>query len=71
VIRDGDGFRLRQPRRGDSADRLLGYVGYDIGDLRRMFAQKLDRANLGATERSQLHGHLEAGLTAYTYLEEP
>jgi arginine decarboxylase len=70
VILDGDDFRLRQPRRGDSADRLLGYVGYDVNDLRRMFTRKLDRAGLDANERALLHGQLEAGLTAYTYLDE-
>ncbi len=70
VLLDGPGFRLRNPRRGDSAERLLGYVGYDVSDLRRLLAQKLDRAGLSSSERSALHGQLEAGLTAYTYLEE-
>ncbi len=70
VVLDGDSFRLRQPRRGDSADRLLGMVGYDVNDLRRLFAQKLDRAGLAPAERASLHGHLEAGLTAYTYLDD-
>lgn len=70
VVIENDGFRLRHLRRGDSADRLLGYVGYDISDLRRLLAQKLDRAGLAAGERAVLHGQLEAGLTAYTYLEE-
>jgi arginine decarboxylase len=71
VVLENGAFRLRHPRRGDSADRLLGYVGYDVNDLRRLLAQKLDRAGFPASERSQLHGQLEAGLTAYTYLEEP
>lgn len=70
VILDGDEFRLRHPRRGDSADRLLGYVGYDANDLRRLLSQKLDRAGLSTGERAVLHGQLEAGLTAYTYLDE-
>ena len=70
VVLDGENFRLRHPRRGDSADRLLGYVGYDVSDLRRLLAQKLDRAGLAASERALLHGQLEAGLTAYTYLDE-
>ncbi|MDZ3822959.1 MAG: arginine decarboxylase [Pseudoxanthomonas sp.] len=63
-------FELRQPRRGDTADRLLGYVGYDVNELRRLLALKLDRAGLAGSERATLHGQLEAGLTAYTYLDD-
>ncbi len=70
VVIDNGGFRLRQPRRGDSADRVLGYVGYDADDLRRRFAERLDRAALPAAQCEQLRAQLEAGLTAYTYLEE-
>ncbi len=70
VLLSEEGFRLRNPRRGDTAERLLGMVGYDVSDLRRMLSRKLDRAGLAPAQRSLLHGQLEAGLTAYTYLAE-
>ena len=67
---DGAGFSLSNARRGDSCDRVLGYVGFDIDDLRAAFAAKVAQANIDADLARRIAADLEAGLTAYTYLEE-
>ena len=69
-ITDDGGYVLEHSLRGDTADRLLGYVGYDANNLRMAFAQKIGAANLGREEADRLRAALEAGLTAYTYLAE-
>ncbi|WP_374557592.1 arginine decarboxylase [Thermomonas sp.] len=67
---DGDGFAIGQQRRGDTTDVMLDYVGYKLADLRREYAAKVDAANLPAAEGDALKAALEAGLTAYTYLDD-
>ncbi|HEY1071018.1 MAG TPA: arginine decarboxylase [Thermomonas sp.] len=67
---DGDGFAIGQQRRGDTTDVMLDYVGYKLADLRRDYAAKVDAANLPAAEGDALKAALEAGLTAYTYLDD-
>jgi len=67
---DGDGFAIGQQRRGDTTDVMLDYVGYKLDDLRREYAAKVDAANLPAAEGAALKAALEAGLTAYTYLDD-
>ncbi len=67
---DGDGFAISQQRRGDTTDVMLDYVGYKLVDLRREYAAKVDAANLPAAEGAALKAALEAGLTAYTYLDD-
>ena len=67
---DGDGFAISQQRRGDTTDVMLDYVGYKLADLRREYAAKVDAANLPAAEGDALKAALEAGLTAYTYLDD-
>ncbi len=64
-----DGWRLEHPRRGDTTDKLLGMVGYDVGDLRLRFAQKIKAAGLSRDDAGRVHAALEAGLTSYTYLD--
>jgi len=64
------GWTLEHAQRGDSADRLLGYVGYDPNALRMAFARKIAEAKLPRDEADRVRAALEAGLTAYTYLEE-
>ena len=67
----GDGaFHIAQQRRGDTTDVMLDYVGYKLADLRREYAAKVDAANLPAAESDALKAALEAGLTAYTYLDD-
>ena len=67
---DGDGFAISQQRRGDTTDVMLDYVGYKLADLRREYAAKVDAAHLPAAESDALKAALEAGLTAYTYLDD-
>ena len=66
----GDGFALANPRRGDTSDKVLGYVGFETESLRAAFREKIAAARLPAAEAARLAADLEAGLTAYTYLEE-
>jgi arginine decarboxylase len=65
-----DGHAIEHPRRGDTADRVLGFVGYDANNLRLAFAQKIARAGLDRPVAERVRAALEAGLTAYTYLED-
>jgi arginine decarboxylase len=64
------GHAVEHPLRGDTADRLLGYVGYDANAIRLAFAQKISQAGLKREDAERIRAALEAGLTAYTYLEE-
>ncbi|HET9485327.1 MAG TPA: arginine decarboxylase, partial [Xanthomonadales bacterium] len=65
-----DGWALEHARRGDTADRLLGYVGYDAGNIRMAYTQKIAAAQLPRDDAEMIRGALEAGLTGYTYLAE-
>ena len=67
---DGAGFTLSNARRGDSCDRVLGYVGFDADDLRAAFKAKVEKANVDAGFAARIATDLETGLTAYTYLHE-
>ena len=67
---DGDGFALDGARRGDSADMLLDYVGYQPDDLRTAYRAKLAKAGIEVDVMRHLEAALEAGLTGYTYLQE-
>jgi arginine decarboxylase len=64
------GFTLANARRGDTSDKVLGYVGFDSASLRAAYSAKIAAANLGAEEARRIAADLEAGLTAYTYLVE-
>ena len=66
----GSGFTLGEQRRGDSTDLMLDYVGYDLAALRAEYRSKIDQSAIGDDEAQALLAHLEAGLTAYTYLAE-
>ncbi|MDE1899032.1 MAG: arginine decarboxylase, partial [Xanthomonadaceae bacterium] len=65
-----DGFALEQPRRGDSADLMLDYVGYDLAGLRATYRERIAAAGAAGVEAERLLAALEAGLTGYTYLRE-
>ena len=67
---EGDGHRIVQQRRGDTTDVMLDYVGYKLQDLRDAYNGKVDAAKLPAAESEMLKAALEAGLTAYTYLDD-
>ncbi|HVF34282.1 MAG TPA: arginine decarboxylase [Candidatus Saccharimonadia bacterium] len=66
----GDGYVLEHARRGDTADRLLGYVGYDANEIRLAYSRKIAAANLAREDAERVRGALESGLTGYTYLED-
>ncbi len=65
-----DGFELSKARRGDTSDKVLGYVGFDVEWLRAAFRSRIAAAKLDAPMSERIAADLEAGLTAYTYLEE-
>ncbi len=67
---DGEGFSLGQQRRGDTTDVMLDYVGYKLDDLRRIYRAKVGAVELSKSEAERLNAELEAGLTAYTYLDD-
>ncbi len=67
---DGDGFAFTHLRRGDTADLMLDYVGYDLAALRRAYARKLEEAGISGEAAAPLTAALEAGLTGYTYLAD-
>ncbi|MBS0198899.1 MAG: arginine decarboxylase, partial [Proteobacteria bacterium] len=67
---EGEGYVIGQQRRGDTTDVMLDYVGYKLADLRNAYNAKVDAAHLPAAESEALKAALEAGLTAYTYLDD-
>jgi arginine decarboxylase len=69
-IRADGGYEFSHVKRGDSADVMLDYVGYDLNALRAAYRDKIAAAGLGADQAAQFEESLEAGLTAYTYLAE-
>jgi arginine decarboxylase len=64
------GFAIGEQRRGDSTDLMLDYVGYDLAALRAEYRNKIAQSGIAHDEAQGLLAHLEAGLTAYTYLAE-
>jgi arginine decarboxylase len=64
------GFALDGARRGDTADKLLSYVGFDVADLQQRFDLKLAAAALSDDERAQFRSALNQGLSGYTYLHD-
>jgi len=69
---NGDGgYRLTQPRRGDTVDSVLRYVHFDSQDLLAAYRTKTAAADwLAETEREAYLNELAAGLEGYTYLED-
>jgi len=70
VRSSGEGWVLEDARRGDTADKLLSYVGFEVSDIERRFEEKLLKANLSSTEQADFRAALHAGLSGYTYLHE-
>ena len=69
-VKAGGGYEFAHVKRGDSADVMLDYVGYDLGALRAAYRDKIRAAGLGGDEAARIEATLEGGLTAYTYLAE-
>ena len=64
------GYRLVDPRHGDTVDELLRYVGFEPKRLLARYREKLNSAGLAGAERSACLQVLEGGLTGTTYLED-
>jgi arginine decarboxylase len=64
------GYRLVDPRHGDSVDDLLRYVEFDPKRLMARYREKLNAAGLKGAERAMCLQALEGGLTGTTYLED-
>jgi arginine decarboxylase len=64
------GYEFSHLRRGDTTDLMLDYVGYDLGELRAEYAQKIALAGITGEVAQGLQAALEKGLTGYTYLAE-
>jgi arginine decarboxylase len=67
---DDGGYRLVDPRHGDTVDELLRYVEFEPKRLLARYREKLNSAGLGGAERSACLQALEGGLTGTTYLED-
>ena len=68
---DADGgHAFSHVKRGDSADVMLDYVGYDLAALRAAYRDKIAAAGFHGDDAARIEKTLEAGLTAYTYLAE-
>ena len=67
---DGDSYTFAHVRRGDTADLMLDYVGYDLEALRQSYRERIAAAGMKGDEAAQLYATLDGGLTAYTYLAE-
>jgi arginine decarboxylase len=68
---DADGgYRLVDPRHGDTVDELLRYVEFEPKRLLARYREKLNAAGLGGAVRSACLQALEGGLTGTTYLED-
>ncbi len=63
-------YRLTEPLHGDTVDDMLRHVHYDAGQLRELLQTKTRQAGLDAPRRRLCLETLEAGLRAYTYLED-
>ncbi len=64
------GYRLVDPRHGDTVDELLRYVEFEPKRLLARYREKLNAAGLTGVERSTCLQALEGGLTGTTYLED-
>ena len=63
------GFELVAPQRGDTVASVLRYVHFDPAALRDAYAGKLAARGLDGAGARDLLAELEAGLEAYTYLD--
>ena len=63
------GYRLVEPRHGDTADELLRYVVFSPADLLARFHTKLNATRLTTQQRQHYVQVYEAGLTDTTYLD--
>jgi arginine decarboxylase len=65
------GYRLVEPRHGDTVEELLRYVEFDPAQLLARYREKIAAAGLEPQEQTAYQQFLASGLEGYTYLEEP
>jgi len=65
------GYRLVEPRHGDTVEELLRYVEFAPAQLLARYRDKIAAAGLNAEEQAAYQQFLASGLEGYTYLEEP
>jgi len=70
VVLTERGWRLSDPKRGDTVESVLRYVQFDSRDLQRAYRQRVANAGLSDADRQAVLRELESGLQAYTYLED-
>lgn len=68
-VRDGR-CEVVEAHRGDTTDRLLGYVGYDASALKMAYRARISAARLAPDEAKTILHALEAGFAGYTYLHD-
>ena len=69
VWQELNGFRLDNARSGDSADVVLGLVGFNARDLMTACRARVAAASLDPEQSEHLERLLTEGLSAYTYLD--
>jgi arginine decarboxylase len=69
VMQPDGGYRLEEPRRGDTVDAVLRYVHFDAEELLSRFQVRIAAAPLNAEQRKAYLDELSSGLSGYTYLE--
>lgn len=67
---DNGEYQLREPERGDTIDELLRYVHFEPKHLLAQCRRKLAMAVTDIERQKMLLREIEAGLIAYTYLED-
>lgn len=67
---DDNGYRFGEFMAGENVSELLDYVHINTNTLKAAYRQKLDNAELSATEKQAFEQELLAGLDSYTYLEK-
>jgi arginine decarboxylase len=64
------GYRLVEPRHGDTVEELLRYVEFEPKQLMERYREKISQAELSDEERVSFLHLLEHGFEGYTYLED-
>jgi arginine decarboxylase len=65
----GGAYRLLEPRKGDTVEAVLRYVGFAPDELLRSYRAKMAASAVPEGQRSAWLAELHAGMSGYTYLE--
>ncbi len=69
LTENGD-YKLDQALRGDTVRSVLEFVKYDVNQIINIYEEKVDSAELNATQKELFLTELKAGISGYTYLED-